>query len=571
MGAQTARSDEIGDLILQVEDLRRRVLALETRLETRDMRLPGASPLISVPPPLIPAVAPVIDFPQGIVPVLGRMLLAVAGAYVLRALTDWGTLPPAAGVAIGLVYAFIWLWVAARSPVDAKFAAAVTCCTSVLIMAPLLWEATGRLKVMSSASSAGVLTAFALIALVLGSRHAIVATIAAASSIGMALALVFARDDIGPFTVALLVIAASMEFAAWRSPPSGARAFAAVAADFSVLLFSYLMAGPRGMPETWVQVAPTAVLAAQLALVLIYVSTSLIQTIVRRRTITFPEITQTATALLIGIGGAVWVLNENRPIMLALGVAALTGGLALYAVSFLLFERQNKQNFRALATFGLFLVLAGIYLPFSRSGFWILSCICAAACCWWARRAALPTLGLHGAAYLLLGSAAAGATGQPLRVLFGVGAGPMEWLISIAVLLTAAVCWAAVAGISAGGPAQWRNQISSMTIAAHIVWIVAGLAAYGVVAISRTFIAGPNVPADTLGTVVLAGISLTLAWAGTLWKRPELVWVLYGIMAITGYKLATRDFMNEHNLALVVSLLCYGGTLILLPRTLRTR
>jgi len=49
------------------------------------------------------------------------------------------------------------------------------------------------------------------------------------------------------------------------------------------------------------------------------------------------------------------------------------------------------------------------------------------------------------------------------------------------------------------------------------------------------------------------------------------VWLLYGSMALGGYKLATRDFMNEHKLALVVSLLCYGGALILLPRMLRTR
>jgi hypothetical protein len=42
-------------------------------------------------------------------------------------------------------------------------------------------------------------------------------------------------------------------------------------------------------------------------------------------------------------------------------------------------------------------------------------------------------------------------------------------------------------------------------------------------------------------------------------------------MALGGYKLATRDFINEHNLPLVVSLLCYGGALIVLPRMLRAK
>ena len=161
------------------------------------------------------------------------MLLAIAGAYVLRALTEWGVLPAAAGVAIGLVYALVWLWVAARSPVEAKFAAAVSCSTSVLIMAPLVWEAAGGLRSCRPGRAAGVLAAFALIALALGSRtqHRIIGTIAGVSSIVMAFALLLARDDIVPFTTALLVMAAANEFAAWRDLRPGARAFAALAAD----------------------------------------------------------------------------------------------------------------------------------------------------------------------------------------------------------------------------------------------------------------------------------------------------------------------------------------------------
>ena len=557
--------DEVGDLMLQVQNLQQRVLNLEKRLGT-----------VATPPEILEAApqppAGVFDLPPNVVPVLGRMLVAIAGAYVLRALTEWAVLPAAAGVAIGLIYAIIWLWVAARSPVEAKFMAALSCSTSVLIMAPLVWEATGRLKVMSSATSSGVLAVFALIALALASRtqHRIIGTIAGVSSIIMAVALLLARDDIVPFTTALLLIAASMEFAAWRDLQPGARAFAALAADSSVLLFSSLMSSPRGMPETWVPVSPHAVLAAQLALALIYIATAVTQTVVRRRTLGFVEIAQTAAALLIGIGGAVWVFEGHHSVTLGLGIAALAGGMAFYAVAFRLFERDNKWNFRALATFGLFLVLAGIFLPFSCSEFWILSCACAVACCWATKALGLPTLGLHGAIYLLLGSAAASATSQPLGVLFARVAGSPAWLPSITVFFAAAVCWAAIASIAPGGPGHWRTQISSLAIAAHIVWITAGLVVYAVLAMWRTTVGGESgIPADTLGTVVLTGLSLTLARVGTHWRKPELVWLLYGFVLLGGYKLATRDFMNEHNLALVVSLLCYGGALIVLPRMLR--
>jgi hypothetical protein len=560
-------SGDLSELTLQVQDLRQRVSNLEERLVATVAAAPKAP--IAVPPP--PASLAV---PPDAVAVLGRMLVAIAGAYILRALTDWGVLPAGAGVAIGLVYALVWLWVAARSPVEARFAAALSCSTSVLIMAPLVWEATNRFKVMPSGASSAVLAAFALVAIALGSRaqHRIIGTIAGVSSIVLAIALLLARDDIVPFAVALLVIAAAVEFAAWRGLQPGARAFAAVATDFSILLFSYLMSRPHGMPETWVPVAPHTALTLQLALALIYLGTAVGQSVVRRRTLASAEIVQTGTALLIGLGGAVWVFKEDRAVMLALRIAALVGGLAFYAVSFLLFERENKRNFRALSTFGLLLVLAGIYLPFSRSEFWMLSCACAVACCSTARVFALPTLGLHGAVYLFFGSAAASATSLPLPVFFAIGAGPPEWLVSITVLLAAAVSWVAITGTPAGASGLWRNQITSLALAAHVVWITAGLAVYGILTVWRAA-GGKNsiVPADTVGTVVLTGLSLALAWAGTHWRKQELVWLLYGVMALGGYKLVVRDFINEHNLALVISLLCYGSALIVLPRMLHMK
>ena len=122
------------------------------------------------------------------------------------------------------------------------------------------------------------------------------------------------------------------------------------------------------------------------ALALIYIGTAVSQSVVRRRTLGFAEIAQIGMALLVGIGGAAWVFKEHQAGMLGLGIAALAGGIAFYGVSFRLFERDDKRNFRALSTFGLFLVVVGIFLPFPRSAFWILFCVCAVGCCWTAPR-----------------------------------------------------------------------------------------------------------------------------------------------------------------------------------------
>lgn len=554
-------SDEIGDLIRQVADLRRRVLNIEKQI--------GMAAETPVAPDAVPVPVTGLELSPGIVPVMGRMLVAIAGAYVLRALTEWGALPAAIGVTLGLAYGLIWLVIATRSA--SKLVTVVNCCTSVLMVAPLVWEATLHLKVMSSATSASVLAGFSLVALTLAWKtgHSIIATIASASSIALAMALLLARDDMVPFSTALLVIATAAEFATWRGQQPGARAFAAISADCSVLLFSWLMWKPGGMPESWVPVSPPVVLAAQLTLALIYIATAVVQAVGRRRALSFPEIFQTAAALLIGIGGAVGVFHEHHGVMLALGFVALAGGIASYAVSFRMFERDDKWNFRAWSTFGLFLALAGIALPFSRTGFWILCCICAAVCCWTARRFRLPTLGLHGAVYLAVGSSAAGVTGQAFQVLFG-GSAAVEWRASIAVIATCIVSWVAIARISSDGNARWRNQVSSLAVAAHLAWITAALTSYAALGIWRAaFGASAASPADTLGTVVVTGMSLVLAWLAAKWERREFAWLLSGLMALCAYKLVIRDFRTEHNIALVISLLAYGGALILLPRLLR--
>ena len=182
-----------------------------------------------------------------------------------------------------------------------------------------------------------------------------------------------------------------------------------------------------------------------------------------------------------------------------------------------------------------------------------------------------PTLGLHGALYLTLGAAVSGAAGQPLSTLFGAGNTPVQWLVSVGVLVAAMLAWAAIAMSWPGEVARWRKQLSSLTIAANITWLLSGIAGHTLILVwlAAGGARAGRIPADTLGTVVLTAFSVALAWASTYWPKRELVWLVYGFMCLGAWKLATRDFVNERNLALVISLLFYGGALILLPRMLR--
>ena len=53
-------------------------------------------------------------------------------------------------------------------------------------------------------------------------------------------------------------------------------------------------------------------------------------------------------------------------------------------------------------------------------------------------------LGLHGAVYLLLGSAVSGASGQSLSPLLGIGNAPVQWLVPFLVMAAAMLSWVAI-------------------------------------------------------------------------------------------------------------------------------
>ena len=70
---------------------------------------------------------------------LGQALLLMAGAFMLRAFTDSGLLPLLGGVALGLVYAVLWIGLAGRAAGRGKPVRALTYgITAALIAYPIL-------------------------------------------------------------------------------------------------------------------------------------------------------------------------------------------------------------------------------------------------------------------------------------------------------------------------------------------------------------------------------------------------------------------------------------------------
>jgi len=172
----------------ELHDLAQRVARLETAMGI------AAHPVAALPQ----GPAPAFEAASAL-PIVGRALIGLAGAYLLRALSESGVIGPIIGVGAGVLYAISWLVWASRAQ------ATIHSITSVLILCPLLWEATVRLHAITPPIAAGVLLFFTVFGLT-------ISWITTLAGLGTAFALLATTHDNLPFTLFFLVVAAAVEF-----------------------------------------------------------------------------------------------------------------------------------------------------------------------------------------------------------------------------------------------------------------------------------------------------------------------------------------------------------------------
>jgi len=513
--------EDLRELILEMRALERRVSILEQNA--------------SAPAPALPP-APLehLEVSSEAVPLAGYALLGIAGAYLLRALTELGTLPRGIGVAAGIVYAGLWLWLAARTSSERRFAVAARVSTSILIFAPLIWESALRFKALSAWTAATVVFAFCVAAEGISWRKNLktIAAVVPAACAVLALALLIGTYSLAPFTVALLLIAAMVEFAVIQDHATGARWVVAACADAAVLVLTVLLRRPEGLPEGYATVTIASGVAIQALLLLIYGASAVIRTLLRGRTFSMLEITQTAAAFLLGAGGIVAVTGSYVPV----AIFALGCGVACYVLASRLPEGRNLH---AYATFGLLLVASGTWLMMSGIALIAAWSVLAIVTSFWKRADS------HSAVFLWLALLVSRVAERAAAVFFGGESLPA---VPAAILLIAAALSYLIV----------RRRMPALFIAAGLTGVAAGL----LTSVLRF---------PCSGTIVLTAAALVLAWSGTRWHRKELVWLTYAFIAAAGLRIILRDLPSAKAIELVVPLLLFGAALILLPKILRTR
>ncbi len=514
--------------------------------------------------------------PATVLPLLGRVFLVLGGAWLLRALTDAGTLPLAGGLAAGLVYAGAWLALADRAgAAGRRWSAEVHGVTAAIIAFPLVWEAATKFKMLSPAAAAVVLAVVAGGGLVVAGRRSLAALAWAVTMAGLvtAVALVAATQAITVFAALLVALGVATVWLAYARRWFGLSWMAALAADLVVAGAVALVTQAGGPPEAYRSLSAVAAEAVALALLVAYLATFAVRTLLRRRDASVFEAVQTVAALIVGFGGAAEVSRATGTGGTALGAAALATGAACYLIAEAGAAGRVGRgvNYVFYSSLALALVLAGTPLVATSTTLAVVWCGLALGGAILGCRLDRLVMRAHAAAYLVAAGAGSGMLALAVGAFVGTSAAGSDvpaaaWLA----LATAVAGYAALVVLGGRRDVAWPARLPELAVA-----VVAALGVGGALVLAGARLLplheGAPDPAAmaTLRSTVLAVTALGLAAAGRRAGREELVWLVYPVLALGGLKLLAQDVPQGRPATLVLSFAAYGAALILAPRLLR--
>ena len=578
MKARRRTENSVSSRVESMEDLPEALNRLTARLETLEQRVcalehPSKSTSSQpAPEPTRPHPAPIAEalpFAQaGVFAVLGKALLGIAGAYLLRAVAESGTLPRLAVVGVAIVYALLWLVSASRTRAGTWFASATYACTSALILAPMLWELTLRFKVLTPAGAAGVLSIFVCAATALAWKRNLTSIywVANAAAAVAALTLSIATHDMAPFIAALLLMVLVSEFAASRNRELSIRPLVATAADLAIWALIFIYSSPQSTRGDYPALGAALLLVPGFMLFLINGSIVAFRTVLKGQRVTVFEAVQTIIAFLLAATGLLYFLPHAGAT--ALGVLCLVLAAAGYAATFIYFDRAaDQRNYRVFATWSVALLVSGSWLCLPTLVMVVFLGVAAvAATALGALRSRL-TLEIHGMAYLL----AATAASDLLNFCFNALAGELPGAPAPGVCLVAT---SAVLCYAVGKPRLselWQRQILHLATASLALGAVTALLVEGLMGLAAFWVHPGAQHLAFIRTLTLCAAALALAFCGARWHRLELTRTGYATLALVAVKLVYEDLRHGHLAYISASIFLVALTLIAVPRLTRIR
>jgi len=496
----------------------------------------------------------------------GRVMLGVAGAYVLRAIAQSTWVPRQAIATVAIAYAVAWLvWASRTKDADCK-ARALYASTSALILAPMLWELTLRFDVLSPLVTAGVLVGFVVLATALAWRHdrAPVLWVAHGAAALTAVALSIATRDLIPFISALLLMVLICEYSLIRDRAYAVRPLVLAVADAAISVLIYIYSGPQSVRSDYPELGPAVLMLPASILFLISGSSVVFKSARMRRKITVVDTTQSLMAFSLVAFTVVFIEPVN--FVMILGLVCLLLSAACYAATFVLFRYSTEQrNVRVFATWS-----AGLFL---MGALWSLPSTWAAVCLGVAALAATVlgvrhecrSLGLHGVIYLGVAGIVSGLPAYVFRALVGSMPERPGWSL----MLVSVCCFGSYAVVKEHPGEVWRDQVLHMIPALLAACAFTAIIAQGILQLVARVISPDVFHVAFVRTFTVCSVALVLAFSGARWQRMALTRIAYAALAFMAAKLIFEDLRHGRMEFIAGSFFLFAVTLIAVPHLSR--
>ena len=553
-----------------LEELSARLDALERRVGKLEQR-GAASARPEAPATMAAVLGPPPDLPSGeqitgAFLLLGKSMLGIAGAYLLRALAESAVLPHLLIAAVAIAYAVAWLVAASRAPSQARLAPALYAATSALILAPMLWELTMRFRVLQPVTSAAVLGMFVAAATVLSWNKDLtpdfMVSYVGASLTALALSIV--THEMIAFLALLLAMLAVCEYKVLRAGVPGLRMLVAAVSDCAAWFLIVIYRNPAISRPDYPLLGPVALALPSTLLLAITAGSIGFKTVVLKRTISVFETIQCIVAFLLWVlTGLFLVRHFSAPL---LGLICLLFAMACYGAAYGLFRPSAEmRNFHVFALWSAALFVAGAFLSLPTP--WAVACLALASImsASIAVRICCTTLECHGIIYLAVAAIACGLLEYSFRALAGAMPERVAWSVLL-VSGCALVCY--IAAREHEGE-EWQLQILHLAPALLAVYAITALTSHGMLWLLSLKVSVAVFHVAFIRTLILCVISVALAFAGARWRLLELKRIAYAALAFVAAKLVFEDLRHGHMVFIAASIFLFALTLIGVPRLAR--
>jgi len=494
---------------------------------------------------------------------IGRTLIVLGGAYLLRAVTEAGFVPTTVGVALGLLYAVAWSILSLRPAVTRGSAAYHGIATAITSL-PLIFEATRKFHVFDAWSAALALLAVSAVMFVLAWRRRLggVAWTFTLMALVVSPLLMAETKTIVPFALYLTALGAVTLWLGYVLEWHLLRWVVAAEVDVVLLVLSVMVATDR-LPN----VSPATSIGVGCIAFAAYLTSFAVRTLLRRREVIIFEIAQTLALLVAALGGAMWVAASRGALEVPLAVLMLVLGAASYAVSFAFIPHRfaTPANFVCYSSLALMLIVAGgafITSGLVNSILWVVLALASGALAVHYRKS---SLALHSAVFLFSGFAGAGVISLGFRSLLlkveHGWAAPAEGAV---LLLLACVVAAGIRPIERKGSFELWTAAKVM-ILAELGWISATLIVSAIGFAFMNDVAPDLAVVSVVRTAVVAALTILTAWASRFTTLSPGRLLCNALMASLVLKLMWEDFRVGRPATLFVSLAIVGVALILTP------